>query len=781
MHIANQAKQVSSNSKNSGIDYVPVYYSGNSFEGTTNISLAIVNDWVNDKVTKSQKQLFMDALLNIFSFKMDMDAFASAVHFGNNQNGDAGMLGFYGDDIDNAGQTYYKDQLDVLMNAFNTNWIKGWAELLNKVYDEGSSSIQGPSYGELAARNMMPMALIMSTAMGTNYISEVSYLRDYGFYDLYFTLPMPYSGVYYPLYTDDSSLIKKTKAYGKNKIIFKPLMYGLQLENPDLASLLKWYWEKSGIFIEKNSSNLRWYMIYDLILGTKNLSPKNPSEVGLPLSKRIGNGEYALRTGFTDPNDTLIAFFATKYHTNDGAHAHRDFGSFRIFKHGRLAITRSIAKGFPGGGSAATEDNMFYNTIGVYRPGEDNYKGWFNLMGYRRGFNNRSIDPDHVDWGIGGRNNVGLVLHDDLNGGEYDYIHYDYTNSWAASGSYVQKVDVAHREFLYLRSAGGKNDEFVVIFDRVNSVNSTYKKYFLLHSSFEPKLFNNATQVSMAAENYPNDGDGAGGGRWVKKTSSPARDNIIEITNTFNGSHGRLYSKTLLPSSFQINKTGGPGHYWEDAEGKLIKTKENMNDKTKDFRGTFTMQVESKTGQKFDNFLNVMQIGDSNTLVSMTPVEKISATGGNGNMAGALIKDSNKNRVVLFNSSNPSIVGSIKPNIEYTLSTTAPSSHVLFNTSPNTLYSIKRNGVELLNFQSSGGGVVKFEDPTAGESVTYLVELGGSSLEEYPSEPQRQIEVQTLSGPERVRLTWYQSKDDTLNGNVNYTIYYDTSPSFGSP
>ena len=87
----------------------------------------------------------------------------------------------------------------------------------------------------------------------------------------------------------------------------------------------------------------------------------------------------------------------------------------------------------------------------------------------------------------------------------------------------------------------------------------------------------------MTAQNYPSDPDSSGG-RWVHTGSSPTADNTIKITQTYENAHGVLFNKTLEPDSFQINKVGGPGHYWEDAEGRLIKDA-SLSEEEKYYRG----------------------------------------------------------------------------------------------------------------------------------------------------------------------------------------------------
>ena len=229
------------------------------------------------------------------------------------------------------------------------------------------------------------------------------------------------------------------------------------------------------------------------------VAEKSPQQLGLPNDIILGNGEIIFRSGLNVGNnspDTAIKFSARSRFTNDGGHGHRDFASFQIFKFGDLTTRRQVSKDFAGSGyKHQTARAMWYNTVCV-DDGLVDSKG-LNTMGYRGGYNENSFDINDSLWAPGGSNYVGTLLASVINNADYGYVDYDHSPAWDPS-----KVDYAEREFVYLRTQGGLNDEYAVVFDRVNTVNSISRKFYLLQSPFEPKLIDNSgAELNMAVDN----------------------------------------------------------------------------------------------------------------------------------------------------------------------------------------------------------------------------------------------------------------------------------------
>ena len=666
------------------------YHSGSYNAGFPNMALAIVNDWLNSELTLAEKQNLADGIISSYTGRSSITLLASYKHFGRAYHG-SGVIGFYGDSLGDSYSTTFQTILD---NTYN-NWIRSFVDMTDMIYGGGSNHPEGSEYDEMALMNMSVFMNAFCTATNTNYYNTANTLRNHPYYTLYRILPLKLGNRWRRQMLDDTggeSLTGIDLEWGRKEIYWKSWINNLP---SDEASLAKW--TKETFYTEEAYSRTRTQgVLFEFFQGNTSVVAKSPTTLNLPLSKDVGMGHYIMRTGFSSESDSMVTFFAPRWHVNDGGHAHRDMASFRIVKHGRLAITRQIAKGDYPNNVYTTQRSLVNNVIGVLKPGESNAYG-HNVMGYRDSMASSDLFTTDNGFQEGGIHHVGDVLRDDLEGTLYDYIDYDYSKSWDSS-----KVDYAEREFVYLRSDGGANDEYVVVFDRINSVDPSYAKYWLLHSNFEPDLLNEAGEViTMTAENYPNDPDSTGG-RWVNVASSPTNENIIQLTNEYENAHGRLLNKTLLPATFQINKVGGPNHYWEDANGKSIETPSSLSDYLCNEVGSYTMQVQSLTGEQYDTFLNVMQFGDSNSLSEMTEIVKVDSAV----MVGAHIKDSTTNRVVMFSSSKNQQVTA--PEISYQIAaTSALTRHHLFGMLPNTSYEVIVNG-EKNTVESNASGVILF-------------------------------------------------------------------------
>lgn len=700
--------------------------------GMLNLAMALVYDWVHPLLTLADKQQIIDGSIAVYTRRSLMETLSNNngqyldnAKVGAIQNGDLGAIAAWGDTLDTSG-TYYSNQLDMLLGKLKEDFIDRVYDFGNHTLDGSSSWPEGFAYDATMSFHIItPPTGAIGTALGVDYYDAVSYFKEHPLFVLYNVKPLSHAGNYYWYHFDDDHPDKPMVNQSWRTYISGMLQHHIATL-PQYASLSKWMRDNSGYFnfaaLSNGTTDVRkHYLAHYFLWGDRTVTSQSPSQLGLPLSKKLGLGQIVMRTGFENESDSLVVFNAPKYH-HVASHNHYDWAGFTIEKFGNLAIQRSIAKAFSAGNFSATKRSMFYNTIGVYTPGEmvgDSPQK--NLMGYRENLVEANLATDAA-YQVGGKNHVGTVIAQDLNGLDYDYINYDYSRAWSnpitvppdgwTEKNYPHKVDYANRDFVYLRSQGGTNDEYVVVLDRVNALDPSYTKHFLLHSSFEPKLLDNSNSaIAMMAENYPNEADGINGGRWVNTTSSPTQDNIIEIINTWSGSHGKLYNKTLLPDSFQINKVGGPGHYWEDAEGRAIYTG-TISNTEKNFRGTYSMQIQSTTNQSHDTFLNVMQFGDASTLSAMVPVSKIDA----GTMVGAFINDPTSSRVVLFSSDSQ---GASVSDVTYTIGGSASSEkHLLLEMAPGDYDVYKDNLLIHSSLTVSASGVLAF-DSAAG--TTYQI------------------------------------------------------------
>ena len=142
------------------------------------------------------------------------------------------------------------------------------------------------------------------------------------------------------------------------------------------------------------------------------------------------------------------------------------------------------------------------------------------------------------DWG-------GLIRFED--GTDYTYASGDATkgyNSTVDGHNYLSteaspKTTLVQRDIVYLKSSGGTKD-YVITFDRVNAINSSHKKVYLLHTYGESIM--NGSQSSLY-------GDGSNG--LFESTNTGA----YTVTQTY----GKMFVTTLLPvvGATHVYKMGG--------------------------------------------------------------------------------------------------------------------------------------------------------------------------------------------------------------------------------
>lgn len=696
-------------SKENWLDLYIYDYGSGDWTGPKNLSIAIVNDWCNPRISSTEKEKLLDGIINSFNkrYPEELDTMADHKFYGSILNNGLGVIGFYGDTDINV--DYIREIENIMTTVIGDYWMDGFFTLHNKVFD-GTKTLQGTDYDMGALKECSLGLIALATSLNENYYEKTPMLRDQVYFYTHLINPRPLTNgtTRWIPYADTASNMEDADLeYGREYRVTNPIIYALSNSNvyKDRAILMKWARDQSPM-IGRNGTyeTPTRELIYRVLYSDEfsDLPVQSPDLLDVPKSVKMGNGVFVLRTGLTNKDDTAIFFQANSWEPNHMGHALPEYGSFKIFKYGDLTTSRHSHKG--GFDGYSWFGHTFNNVMGVYKPGEEYYG--FNWMGYRMGgFEKETLDSSAPAWQTNGGNYVGTVIASDINNTNYDYIDYRYDQAWDQS-----KVDYSERELIYLKSAGGINDEYVIIYDRLNTTDQSYSKFYLLQVPFEAKLLDNSgNEITMTPYTSGNFSDG---GKWQHTGSSPTSNNTIELINNWadNASHGKLFNKTLAPESFIINKTGGPGHYVEDAEGNKVSSIDNLTDTMKNYIGSYTFQIESKTQLQYDTFLNVMQIGDSNTLETMTETVKINATG----MEGAHIKDATQNRVILF--SNAKAAPVTEPTA-YNVTTTAPTTHVLCGMKPETQYLFNINNVTS-SFTSNNAGIITFNTQPGQISVS---------------------------------------------------------------
>ena len=319
------------------------------------------------------------------------------------------------------------------------------------------------------------------------------------------------------------------------------------------------YKNKDGIkFLKDHYGNLDqwWWHGWPYLFYSPELRKMKIDAYKMPLSKcwgRNGVGYVQMRSGW-GKGDTIIEFKCGDYFWS---HQFHNQNAFYIYRKGRLAIQSGIYDSYWG-------DHMqFYyrptissNNILVIDPKE---KSWIPLH-VARNYGVRTQNGFFKEFGgqracyilpqLGSAENCFTFKkylwrknHEhhfetgDIEAYEYtkDYTYVcgnatkAYNNPWFSYPGNEPKLDLFTRQLVFL------DKKYLLVFDRVRSLNPEYEKRWLLHSITEPKI-----NGEIIKEEYP-------GHRMIYK---PGLITILE-------GKGKLYCQTLLPQKAIIRKAGG--------------------------------------------------------------------------------------------------------------------------------------------------------------------------------------------------------------------------------
>jgi len=337
-------------------------------------------------------------------------------------------------------------------------------------------------------------------------------------------------------------------------------------------------------------------------------------------------------------------------------------------------------------------------------------------------FNGEQIPNSAFESGAGHVHDVSNTLAQESVIGEYDYIASDITRAYASPFGvdmfdlsdnswiipdwiYRPKVDQVEREFIYLRNPTDLDNEYFIVFDRINDwgdktgdVNvggstfnyddvDRFNKSWLIHSLDQPQI--SGTIV-----------DSVYSGRYETFSGG---DEIIITQNT-----GKLFVKTLLPDQVYMTRigndfgSGAPEYYhWNDGvnweySGHTYEA------------GNWRVEVAPvDQTQTFTNFLHVMH--PTWATETNSPTQSASNIISNsGNVEGVVIDASTisgNDKTVIF-----SKYGAEIEIANYTYTSSGLTNHLVVNLRQNVGYDISINGVPTYTgLISSGQGTLSFD------------------------------------------------------------------------
>jgi len=418
--------------------------------------------------------------------------------------------------------------------------------------------------------------------------------------------------------------------------------------DPQMAGLAEWLTQNQTAPVGTSGTLARRSAVLgNFLFNPGNVTPMSPADLNLPLSRLFrGLGWLAMRTGWTDPSDTEVTFIASPF-TRKPAYANVDQGSFTIDRNGPLAIHAGAGIHHP-----FIETARGYNTIMFTNPSEPvgPWPEYWEMGGQRGLF---AIPKGMSDLVRGSQWDIGGIKRSDLYDGtaahDYDYAYADVTRAYngpANADAYnTQKVRQFTRQFVYFRRASAAESDRIIVFDRTETVGTQFEKRWLFHP---PGRQSGARTFTVSGASGTSAGPSRNGSTAGKQTY--VQPDVITVTNTENGSNGRLFWKPLLPANRILVEVGGPdssgkydtagSHEFEDAYGKQQIDSGSYQLANSQYVGHYTLELQPANASLADLFLNVFE-ASTPSQASLTVTTLINGP----KTVGAAIGD----RMALFN------------------------------------------------------------------------------------------------------------------------------------
>ena len=497
--------------------------------GTSPDGLAIIYDWVHGVLTEDEKRAFVNFCKMRLGEKLQIhDDKHHGYRCSPGPRGIIAALAFYGDGIDDA----YAREL--LIQGIRDTLLDNLA--MEHVAGKDGGFADGTGYFVQLGGTFYTF-IALGIATDTDFFFEHEAIAKLPNHLIYAMLPFPVRradnpenpnpGRYLAPFHDQA--IAATSEHGSSGGNFAYMLAITAAEyrrhgDERKAGLYTWFLNEAFGGMPYIAEDTTAFVLMDW-----SIKPKSPREVGLPLAealgwdeekgqidrdrfgKKAGIGWVSLRSKWDDPDATFAIFRVDPFYYH--GHMHHDSLAFMIAKGEELVLARSgNYMGWYEGGSLKSNDpgwpqmsNFFWRTISsnnllVYNPAE-NFGEWANDGGQRL--------PDGWDpkWGRtyngtadgNDRDIGGLVRFERTK--DYVYAAADATrayNSTLVTSGDNPKVRLVQREFVFIGSPQGDQDYFV-IFDRVDSVNPEFKKFWLLQLRAKPE-FDGSHKVAVGGE-----------------------------------------------------------------------------------------------------------------------------------------------------------------------------------------------------------------------------------------------------------------------------------------
>ncbi len=414
--------------------------------------------------------------------------------------------------------------------------------------------------------------------------------------------------------------------------------------------------------------------------------PQEPSYRTLPTFLRFGPGtleQFMIRSGWTG-SSTHIAINGGNQFTD---HQHFDKGQFLIYHRGGLAIDSGGYDRMYQPGKHANEyapRTVAHNALLVFDPGEELPRGYTNDGGQRIVRNKQH----HGSWQqfLAHREAEGLdagrVTAADP---EQNYVRLDLTRA------YSKKVTSYQRLFVYL-----PQPDTLVVYDRVTTP-QPFKKRWLLHMQTAPAI--DGAQPSPGIQSHP-------GAHWTTVHEKGSYDR----GGTTVAYDGALFAETLLPRKHDVITVGGPAYeFYSTFAGQNYPVSNPRVTAQPRESGAWRTEVSPEQPSTEDRFLNVLHIADGET---PQPAPSTLVEDKKHHLTGAKLNTSSQEYIVLF----AQAVGNTDLGLplDYTVTTTKPSRHLLAELPPMANVIVTANGKVIAKTRVNSNGVLTFDDAKPG-------------------------------------------------------------------
>lgn len=360
---------------------------------------------------------------------------------------------------------------------------------------------------------------------------------------------------------------------------------------PKEAALAKYV---QDLVPQKRYSN-SWFIYPFLFTETDNEAQEFVPD-RLPMARHFENmGQIIMRSG-TGCDDTYCMISCGGILQQ---HRHYDALNFVIYHKGFLALDSGTRyKEFENGEHLANyyAQTVAHNCVVIHQEGEPPARYWGGTVVSNHGGQHRQL----------GSEVKAFETNED-----YVYVAGDATACYqhglikrAGQPNLGEKCSLVTRQILFLIP------NHFVIFDRIISTDSNYRKDWLLHTAHKPLI----TGKTIRADH----------------------------------SKGRMFCRTMLPKDAVLKTVGGPGkEFWAAGKNWNI-VKDGLTDDSLALMGRWRVEVTPGNPRKEDIFLHVIQVGEQN-LEQMDVIKLIEED----NKCGITMKTQNQTWDIVFNSDGP--------------------------------------------------------------------------------------------------------------------------------